>query len=448
MTLLKKHKILLTAVMGVLLVAIVLLVLRGSKAKPASAAPMLDIAVVPVEQRDVPLASEWIATLDGMVNADIKPQVRGYLLSKRYVEGGPVRKGQLLFEIDPRPFEAAVQQAYGDLARAKGQLAQAKSQVLTAEAQLQSAKADQGKSQLDVDRYAPLADEGILPQRDYDNANQTNLASVAQVKAAGANIETAKAAVTAAEAAVKTQQAAVQAAELNLSFTKIVSPIDGIAGIAKAQVGDLVDQSSPALTTVSTVDPIKAYYNLSEQEYLDQTRVNPTAADQSKADASLELELVLVDGTVYPHKGRFYLSNREIDPKTGAIRLAGVFPNPGNILRPGQYGRVRAVTSTATNALLVPQRAVSELQGSFQVSVVDDAGVVSIRPVTVGERVGSDWIIASGLKPGERVVAEGAQRLKPGQTVHPVPYDPNKTRDQGVQSGGQSGPSDKRDSKS
>lgn len=437
MTFVKKHKVLLTAVMGVLLVAIVLLVLRGSKAKQPPPAPVLDVAVVSVEQRDVPLASEWIATLDGMVNADIKPQVRGYLLSKRYAEGGAVRKGQLMFEIDPRPFEAALQQANGDLAKAKGQLAQAKSQVLTAQANLQSQKADQGRTQLDVDRYAPLADEGIIPQRDYDNANQTNLASAAQVRAADANIETAKAAVTAAEAAVKTQEAMVKAAELNLSFTKIVSPIDGIAGIAKAQVGDLVDVSSEPLTTVSTVDPIKAYYNLSEQEYLDQTKANPSAADQSKADASLELELVLVDGSVYPQKGRFYLSNREIDPKTGAIRLAGVFPNPGNVLRPGQYGRVRAVTSVATGALLVPQRSVTELQGNFQVSVVDDAGVVSIRPVTVGERVGSDWIIAAGLKPGERVVAEGGGRLKAGQTIHPVPFDPNKDKDQGAQGGGQ-----------
>ena len=450
MTTIKRHRIL-VAVMITVFVAAGLVLLRNSSAKERPAAPAaLEVAVVAVEQRDVPITSEWIATLDGMVNADIKPQVRGYLLDRTYAEGAFVHKGEVLFEIDPRPFQAALDQANGQVAEFQGQLQQATSNIAQTEAQvaearnrllesqanLARAKAEQSRTQLDADRYGPLAREGVIAQQVYDYAAQANAAAIAQVDAARAAVETsraqvraveaqvgaAKAAVTTANGQLANAQAAARAAELNLGFTRIVSPIDGVAGIAKAQVGDLVDPSGEPLTTVSSVDPIRAYYNLSEQEYLAQTTQHPSASARAKADETLELELVLVNGSTYPQKGRFYLSNREVDPKTGAIRLAGVFPNPDNVLRPGQYGRVRTVTSIATAALLVPQRAVTELQGNYQVAVVDDRGAVSVRPIKVGERVGSQWIVASGLNAGERVVAEGTQRVKPDQTVRTTEY--------------------------
>ena len=347
-----------------------------------------------VEQKDVPVYGEWIGTLDGMVNAEIKAQVSGYLLSQHYTEGSLVKKGQLLFALDPRPFEAALDQA-------KGQLAQANAQALQAEA-------NQGKTQLDVDRYVPLAKEKAVTEQDLDNAVQANLAAKAQVEAA-------KAGIVAANAAVET-------AQLNLGFTSIRSPIDGIAGLALTQVGNFVNAGATSLTTVSTVDPIKAYFTATEQEYLRYVRMNPIESEREARTRELVLELVLADGTVYPHKGQFYVADRQVNPQTGAIRLAGVFANPGNILRPGQYGRVRAVTEIRKNALLVPQRAVTELQGRYQVAVVDDTNTVRIRPVTVGERSGSMWIIEGGLNPGERIVVEGLQQIRPNLVVKPEPF--------------------------
>jgi membrane fusion protein (multidrug efflux system) len=347
-----------------------------------------------VEQQDVPVYGEWIGTLDGMVNAEIKAQVSGYLLSQHYTEGSLVRKGQLLFGLDPRPFQAVLDQA-------RGQLAQANAQELQAEA-------NQGKTQLDVNRYTPLAKARAITEQDLDNAIQANLA--------------AKALVEAANAAIVAATAAVETAELNLGFTSIRSPIDGIAGLALTQVGSLVNAGSTSLTMVSTVDPIKAYFTATEQEYLRYVRMNPIESEREAHTRELELELVLADGTVYPHKGRFYVANREINPQTGAIRLAGLFPNPGNILRPGQYGRVRAVTEIRSKVLLVPQRAVTELQGRYQVAIVDGANTVSIRPVTIGERSGSMWIIEDGLKPCEQVVVEGIQQIRPNLVVNPQPF--------------------------
>ena len=364
----------------------------------------------PVEQKDVPIYGEWIATLDGMVNAEIKAQVTGYLLTQDYTEGSFVKKGQLLFEIDPRPFQAAV-------ARAKGQLAEAKSQLFEANAQVAGAEANLGKTELDVKRYTPLAKEGAITAQELDNAVQANLAAKAEVAAAKARVETAKAAIEAAEADRAT-------AELNLGFTRIVSPVDGIAGLARAQIGNLVSPTSDSLTTVSTVDPIKAYFTVSEQEYLDYVRTNPTESEREALERALELELVLADGSVYGSKGRFYVADREVNVETGAIRLAGLFPNPGNILRPGQYGRIRAVKEIKTGALLVPQRAVSELQGSYQVAVVDRGNKVSVRTVTVGERIGPMWIIEKGLNPGDVVVVEGMQKIRPDMIVNPKPRTP------------------------
>jgi membrane fusion protein (multidrug efflux system) len=425
MNVLIKHKFVIS-VMFIVFVIALLVVIGLSKSKgdrgamPAMSPP--EVEVIQVEQRDVPIYSEWIGTLDGMINAEISAQVTGYLRTQHYTEGSFVRKGQLLFEIDSRPFQAALDQARAELSKAEGQVTEANGQLSQASAQLTQARANQGKTQLDVDRYTPLAKQKALTDQELDNAIQANLAARAQVEAAGAGVETAKAAIVAAGAAVEAARAAVATAELNLGFTRIISPIDGIAGIAQAQVGNLVNPASGPLTTVSTVDPIKVYFTMSEQEYLNHTRRNSRQSAWDAASKKLELELFLADGTTYPQKGRFFVADRQVDQKTGAIRLAGVFPNPGNTLRPGQYGRVRAVTSVKAGALLVPQRAVSELQGGYQVAVVGADHKVDIRPVKVGNRIDSVWIIESGLNPGETVVVEGTQKVQPGMTVSPKPF--------------------------
>jgi RND family efflux transporter MFP subunit len=422
MKLLSKRKLVIGAAIGLAGLALLVAVLSSKSRPPAQAVPAPEVEVAQVEQKDVPIYSEWIGTLDGMVNAVMTAQVSGYLLRQVYREGSFIRKGELLFEIDPRPLQAALNQSKGELAKAQAQLTQADGQLLQAQAQLAQSEANQGKAQLDVDRYTPLAREKAITDQELDNAVQVNLAAKAQVKASSAGVETAKAAIVAAKAAVAAAEAAVETAELNLGFTKVTSLIDGIAGIAQAQVGNLVSPTSGPLTTVSTVDPIKVYFTPTEREYLNFTRTNPTQSQRDAASSRLELELVLVDGTTYPQKGRFFVADRQIDQRTGAIRIAGTFPNPGNILRPGQYGRVRAVTSLREGALLVPQRAVAELQGGYRVAVVGDANKVSIRAVKVGNRIGSMWIIEEGLNPGERVVAEGAQKVRPDVVVNPKPF--------------------------
>jgi membrane fusion protein, multidrug efflux system len=353
--------------------------------QPASTTP--DVEVVEVLQKDVPIWKEWIGTLDGLWNAQIRPQVTGYLLRQTYKDGAFVKKDQLLFEIDPRTFQAAVDQYKGQLANAEGLLA--------------SAQANQVKTQNDVNRYTPLAKEQAIPQQDLDTAIQVNLGAKAQVDAAKAQIEAAK--------------GQLASAQLNLGFTRVLSLIDGIAGIAQGQLGDLVTPST-LLTTVSTVDPIKIYFPVSEREYLDYVKEHP---DEDKRH--LRLQLILANGLVYPHEGQTTLVDRQVDVKTGTLRVQGLFPNPGNVLRPGQYARVRTIIATRRGALLVPQKAVSELQGNYQVAVVGSDNKVQIRPVKVGEQVGTEWIIEQGLKPGERVVAEGVQKVRGGMTVNPKP---------------------------
>jgi RND family efflux transporter MFP subunit len=387
-----------------LVVATILGVVAHSGAKPpAQAPPAPGVQVATVEQKDVPIYGEWIGTLAGQVTADVKAQVTGYLLRRDYTEGSYVTKGQLLFEIDARPFQASLDQA-------KGQLAQAEAQLTQDQAQLATAEANQLKSQLDVDKYAPLAKAEAVSQQDLDDAVQTNVANKAQV-------QSAQAAIGAAKAQIQASQAAVETASINLGFTRIASPIDGIVGIAQAQVGDLVSVSSGALTTVSTLDPIRDYFTVSEQEYLE-LRKRFSGSDQQH----WKLQLILADGTTYPHEGNFYFADRSVDQNTGSIQLAGLFPNPGNVLRPGQYGRVRAVINVRQNALVIPQAAVTELQGSYQVDVVGQDNVVAVRPVQVGEKTGSMWVIQDGLKPGERVVVEGQQVLRPGVRVQPEPF--------------------------
>jgi RND family efflux transporter MFP subunit len=381
------------------------------------------VEVADVSQEDVPLYREWIGTLDGLVNADIKAQVSGYLTEQAYKEGTFVKKGQLLFQIDPRTFQAALDQAQGQLAQAAGQLEQARAELTQAEAQVAVAEANQHRIQLDVDRYTPLAQAQAITQQDLDNATQNNMAAKAQVQASRAQVETGRAHITAATAAVESARAAVETARINLGFTRLTSPIDGIPGIAQLQVGALVSPASGAITTVSTVDPIKVYFTVSEQEYLDYTRRFPTAEKRQAATSLLELQLILADGTTFPHKGKFDFADRAVDVRTGAIRLAGLFPNPGNSLRPGQYGRVRTAPDTRKGALLVPQQAVMDLQGTRQVAVVDSAGKVNIRTVTLGETVGTRWIVEKGVNPGEHVVVEGLQKVRQGMQVLPKPFE-------------------------
>ncbi len=394
MNMLSKYKLWIGGAFGLVVIGLIIGAVRPKHVSGAQPGASPDVEVAQVEQKDVPIFGEWIGTLDGFTNADVKAQVTGYLLRQGYQEGAFVNKGQLLFEIDPRPFQATLDQAQGQLAQARAQLA--------------NAEAVQGRTQLDVERYTPLAKEQAASQQDLDNAVQNNLA--------------AKATVATAQAQIKTGEAAVETARINLDFTRLIAPIEGIAGQAQLQVGALVNLSSGPVTSVSTVDPIKVYFTVGEPQYLAWRKRYPTETTRQAADKNLRLELILADGSTYAHEGTFYFADRQVNESTGAIRIAGLFPNPGNILRPGGYGKVRAVIRVQQDALLVPQRAVSELQGSYQVAVVDGEKKVSIRTVKVGDRVGNQWIIADGVKPGERVVAEGVQKVRPGMQVNPKPF--------------------------
>ena len=381
---------------GAALVAVVAVAVLAMRPKHggSGAAGAPDVQIVPVEQKDVQIYVEHIGTLDGFVNADVRAQVTGYLMRQAYQEGAFVRQGQLLFQIDPRPFQAALDQAKGQLAQAKASLA--------------NAEAVQGRTQLDVNRYGPLAREQAASQQDLDNAVQNNLA-------AKANIETVK-------AQIETDEAAVETAQINLDFTRLIAPIDGIAGQAQLQVGALVTPASGVVTTVSTVNPIKVFFTVSEGEWLEWRQRYPSETSTEAAAKALHLQLILADGSTYPREGTFDFADRQVDVGTGAIRIAALFSNPDAILRPGGYARVRAVIRTERDALVVPQRAVSELQGSYQVAVVDQENKVSIRPVKVGDTSGSEWVISEGLKAGERVVAEGVQKVRPGMVVSPKPF--------------------------
>jgi RND family efflux transporter MFP subunit len=414
----KKHEWRVPETTTVLLLGVILFALTSCSRSSAGAseATVPEVEVVPVEQRDVPVYREWIGTLDGMVNAAIRAQVTGYLLTQDYSEGSFVKKGQLLFQIDPRPLQAAADQARGQLAQANGQLAQAQAQFQQSEAQLASTEANQRKAQFDEDRYAPLAKEHAVTQQDLDNAVQNNLSAKAQVKVATSQVAAAKAQIQAASAAVEAAQAAKEAANVNLGFTKLYSPIDGIAGNAQIQIGNLVGPASPnPVTTVSTVDPIKVTFAVSEQEYL------RLSQQYKPTDPTPPLELILADGTSYLHKGKYAFAGRQVNQSTGAIEANGVFSNPGNILRPGQYGKVRVAVETLHGALLVPQQAVSELQGSYQVATVDGSDAVSIKPIHVGDQVGSSWVVRDGLNPGDRVIVDGVQKVGPGMHVKPKP---------------------------
>ena len=357
-----------------------LVCLSCGKKPAAPPGPSLPVEVATVTQKDVPITQEWIGTLDGFVNADIRPQVTGYVLRQVYIEGSFLHRGDVLFEIDPRQFQAALDQAKGFLAQNEAAL---------------------GKAKLDVARFTPLVAERAISQQELDNA-------VAAERQAQANVASAR--------------ATVEQAQLNVGWTKVMSPIDGIAGIAKSQVGDLVNGQT-IMTTVSVVDPIKVYFNPSEQEYMAwaQKRGPVDAVRGTPPQDKGMLVLTLSDGTAYPQRGDPVLANRNVDLKTGTIQVQGLFPNPKHLLRPGQYAKVRASTDIRKGALLVPQRAVSELQGLYQVAVVGPGDKVEIRPVQTGDRVGSLWIIEKGLSPGDRIVVEGIQKVKPGMVVNPKP---------------------------
>jgi membrane fusion protein (multidrug efflux system) len=354
---------------------ILLLCLGGCQPKPKIAQIPPSVEVAAVTRGDVPIYREWIGTLDGMVNAQIRAQVAGYLLTQDYREGDGVKKGDLLFEIDPRPYQAALEQAKGALAQADARL---------------------GKTELDVKRYGPLVKDKAISQEEYDDAIQ-------------ANIE--------AEAVVVSAKAQVDQARLNLEFTKITSPIDGIPSFARAQIGDLVGPASGELTTVSALDPIKAYFNVSEQSYVNFTRLFETESARSEQIKHLEAELIFPDGMAYSLKGKINAIDRSIGLTTGALRVEALFPNPNNALRPGQFVRVRVKVETQQNAVLVPYRAVSELQGSYQVAVVDAENKIHIQPVRLGERTGNKCIVEEGLESGQQVVVEGTQKISEGATV-------------------------------
>jgi membrane fusion protein, multidrug efflux system len=351
----------------------------GCGEKQATAPPAPVVEVVEVVVKDVPVVREWVGTTDGLVNAKINAQVEGYLIKQNYQEGSVVKKGQILFEIDPRPFQAALEQAKGQLAIAEGQLYTAKA---------------------NLEKIRPLAAVNAVSKKDLDDAIGREAS---------------------ARAAVQASKAAVQKAQIDLSFTKITSPINGIAGLAKAQLGDLVGSpGGPELTTVSTVDPIKVYVPISEREYLHFSR--HVEAKKEAGQEGPNLEIILADGSVFPHTGRVYFADRQVDEGTGTIKVATLFPNPGNLLRPGQFGKVKAVLETRQGALLVPQRSVTEIQGRFQLAVVGPDDKVELRWVKVGERAGPLWVIDEGLQPGDRVIVEGIQKVRAGMSVNPQPF--------------------------
>src|SRR5579862_1582230 len=358
----------------VLLLAAVLSALGCGNTNPATAVTTSEVEVASVLQEDVPIFSEWVATLDGYVNAQIQPQVTGYIIRQTYKEGSLVRKGQILFQIDPRPFQAVLDQANAQLAQTQAQL---------------------GKTEMDVGRDTPLAKERAIAQSQLDNDIQANRA---------------------AKAAVKAAEAQVEQAQLNLEFTEVKSLVDGMAGIAQVQIGNLVNPAT-VLTSVSQINPIKAYFSISEQEYIHfADRINTEAQEDTPSNGP-PFELILADGSVYPYKGMGLLANRQVDLSTGSLQIVCSFPNPRNFLRPGQFGRLRAAPEIRRGALLVPQKAVSELQGSYQVAVVGADNKVSIRAVKTGDRVGPMWIVEGGVKPGEQVVVEGLQKFQNGGTV-------------------------------
>jgi membrane fusion protein (multidrug efflux system) len=374
----------------------------------AHAMPPPPVEVVQVGQQDVPNVREWVATMDGLVNAQVRPQVTGYLVRQLYRNGDRVSRGTPLFQIDTRTLQAAVNEAKANVEQARGRLVEAQGQV-------QNAEARRGKTTLDLNRARPLAAEQAISRQELDDAVQADLVAAAQVVSA-------QAAVTQAKSAIEAAQAKLETAKLNLGFATVISPVDGIAGINAAQIGDLVGPQSPALTIVSTVDPILVSFTFSEQEYLGIRRL-PEDSEAGKRSSELEFSLQLTDGSTYPLKGKLHAVDRNVDIKTGAIAVQVAFPNPRGELRPGGFGRISTVAGVDRGALTVPQRAISEVQGTYLVAVVTPENTIQIRQVKPGAAVGSLRVIKEGLHSGDRVVAEGIQKIRDGMKVQPKPFE-------------------------
>jgi membrane fusion protein (multidrug efflux system) len=340
-----------------------------------------EVLVTQVVKGDVPIVCEWVSTLNGSDNADIRARVTGYLQRKNYQEGGYVKEGDLLFEIDPRPFVAA--------------LAEAKSQ-------LDQEQAIQLATQADFERNQELFQKKVISEQEFENKRQLNLANVAKVAAL---------------------QAAVETAQLNLGFTKITAPVNGIAGLAKAQIGDLVGPgATTTLTTVSQIDPIRLYFPLSEKDYREYANRLKEVMQTPESKRKESIELVFADGTVYPRKGRFGFVDRQVDPTTGTILIAANFPNPDHTLRPGQFAKARAVIDEIQGALLVPERAPVDLQGSYQIGVLGEGNKAEIRPIKIGPRFKGQVVVTEGLNEGDKVIVEGVQKVRPGMVVTAKPY--------------------------
>lgn len=379
-------------------------------AQPPALGPM-PVAVTTAQSSDVPLSNEWVGTLDGYVNAQIQPQVNGYLVRQLYREGSVVQKGQVLFQIDPRPFQAALDQAQGQVGQAQGALGQAQAQL--------------GLANINVKRDTPLAEQRAIAQSQLDNDKQQAAQQEANVRSAQAQIAAAN--------------ATVESAKLNLGFTQVRSLITGVAGQATTQVGNLVSPQS-VLTSVSQMDPIKVYFSISDAEYLALIkRTQNEGGDLLKNASNVPLTLRLADGTAFPHKGKIVYVDRQMNQQTGAIRIAASFPNPGNVLRPGQFGRVSANTEVRRNAILVPQAAVTDLQGQKQVYTVGNDNKVHVANVNVGAEIGTNVVILSGISSGTRVITDNLQKLREGAPVspHPAPATPNTTPEPGDTTGGQ-----------
>src|SRR3989449_5374869 len=410
--------------LGLLVIVIAVLSAGCGNSSTAGSPPPPVVKVEPVVEKDVPIYGEWVGTTVGDVTAQISARVSGYLVSQTYKEGTRVKAGDLLFEIDPRPYQIAAEQARAQLLQTESQLEQARAQVAQADADVAKAEANQKKTELDVGRYAPLAERGSISQQELDNAVQANLANLASLKAARASLANAQAGVAKSRADIAQARAVLDNAQLNHSWAKVFSPITGIAGIKNANIGDLIGTST-VLTTVSQVDPIYVQFPVSEQEYLRFRQRGPAAGGDR--ERQYDLEITLADGATYPHRGTVAILDRAVGETTGTINIRGVLPNPGDLLRPGQYAKERAVIDPTKGALLIPQRAVQDVQGVHQVAVVGADETVDLRKVQVGERVGPLWIIGQGLKPGERVIVEGIDRVKAGQKVKPTLAQPERS---------------------
>lgn len=404
-----------------LILAIILMTSGCQKEQKAGLPPPPTVEVAEVTTKDVPVFAEWVGTLDGFVNATIRAQVRGYLIKQNYSEGDLVRKDQVLFEIDPREYQAVLEQAKAVLSQSQGALYQTQAALERAKAELTVQEARWTTAKASLARINPLAEQNAVSKKDLDDAIGRELSTRSEVDAAKAGVNVAEANIVAAKAQVLASKASIEKAQLNLDFTKVTSPIVGIAGIAKAQIGNLVGPGSQEeLTIISTIDPIKCYVAVSEQEYL-------KAAERRSKHAILgkiPLELILADGSTYPKKGEFAFADRQVDVRTGTIRVAMIFPNPQNILRPGQFSRLRAELGINKGALVIPQRAVTDIQGKYLVAVISHENKVAIRPVKIGPTFGQLRVIEGGLKAGEKVVAEGIQKVRDGMAVNPQPFAP------------------------